>query len=92
MTRPIATARIDSRNRVTVPASVRQRLVVRPGDYLEFILDRDRVEVRRAKRSITDFYGTFASTTDLSREEARERAWAEATRRLVTDTADEEDR
>ena len=58
----MAIARITSKGQITVPREVRERLDVKPGDALEFVLDEhgQRAEVRPVRRpSIAEFRGLF---------------------------------
>lgn len=78
------TARITTKGQITVPKEVRQRLRVEPGDALEFEFHGERLEVRPVKRRrIEEFYGMFAGSSALGWEEARQRAWLSATKRLA---------
>lgn len=46
MTRRSST--ISSKGQVTVPRDVRNRLGLKPGDRIEFVLDKDRTTIRPA--------------------------------------------
>ena len=89
------TARITSKGQITVPKEVRERLGVKAGDALEFLVNDDAewAEVRPIRRrSIAEFRGIFrtdraaahrapSETSDWATQ--RDRAWREATKRLA---------
>lgn len=49
-------ARIGQRGRVTIPAEVRERLGLKPDDDVEFIVDDDRIILRRAAFTVKSVY------------------------------------
>jgi antitoxin PrlF len=70
-------AKITSKNQITVPREVRDRLGIGRGDQLEFVLEDSEVIVRpkqSRKRSFTEWGGAFlkrgerVSLEDVKRE------------------------
>ena len=60
----MASATVTSKGQITIPASVRQALQVKPGDRVEFIeVDTGRFEVVAVTHSITELKGMFGKTT-----------------------------
>jgi AbrB family looped-hinge helix DNA binding protein len=51
------TAKLTSRGQTTIPKSVREALRLQPGDRVEFILEGDRVVLRRAGADLTALDG-----------------------------------
>lgn len=68
-------ARLSSKSQIVVPAEVRRRLHLRPGDLLEITLEDDVVTLRKAAGSHTDELARCASKTwaGYAAELARER-------------------
>lgn len=74
---------VRSKGQVTVPAEIREALGLQEGDKVAFVLDEDRVELRRRGSVVAASAGVFKNrgrvrTAEELREEA-ERAIAEAT-------------
>ena len=54
----MATATVTSKGQVTIPKQVREFLRIRPGDMVEFIIDRDgQVLIRSASRDVGELKG-----------------------------------
>lgn len=54
----IATAKVSSRNQVSLPRGVRKALGIRPGDSVLFIVEDDQVRLVRRPPSLADYtYG-----------------------------------
>lgn len=51
------TSTLTSRGQTTIPKSIREALQLQPGDRVEFLLDDDRVILRRAGADLTDLDG-----------------------------------
>ncbi len=85
-------ATVTSKGQVTIPKKVRERLGLRPGDELEFIIEGDRVQIRPIHRyraadlpgllrgSRIPYAGADAEDEALARALAeKDRRWAEKT-------------
>lgn len=83
-------AKVTSKLQVTVPKAVADRVGIRPGDDLEWIVDGDAVRVRcgrdRGPLLVADRLKIFDEAT--ARQGARNRAW----RRVHGSTRGTEDR
>jgi AbrB family looped-hinge helix DNA binding protein len=67
------TARINSRNQVTLPAEIRRRLGVGPSDNIAFVVGEDEtVELHRARFDLESILGSIPAlpgeSLDLERE------------------------
>lgn len=51
------TSTLTSRGQTTIPKSIRDALHLQPGDRVEFILEEDRVILRRADADLTALDG-----------------------------------
>lgn len=51
------TSTLTSKGQTTIPKKIRERLRLQPGDRVEFILEGDRVVLRRAAADLTDLDG-----------------------------------
>ena len=82
--------RITSKGQVTVPAEVRRKLGVKPGETIVFRIREDRVELDRAPMSLEEAFG---SVSPLNRPEDFEAlgqaAWEEHAEKVL-DEMDEE--
>ena len=76
-------ARMTSKGQITVPKEVREWLRIKPGDVLEFVYDRDRVEVRAVRRRLAEFRGLFSTSGEGPFRQERRRAWTAQTKRLT---------
>ena len=76
----MAGSTITSKGQTTIPKAVRDRLNLRPGDRVEFIVEEDgRVVLVPATRRLADLYGVLprpAHTVSLDEMEAAIRAGA----------------
>lgn len=71
--------RINSKNRVTLPAAVRRRLGMSASDTVAFVLHDDgRVELRRAGLSLESVLGSIPALPGVSDDFDREIAEATA--------------
>ena len=43
------TARMTARGRITIPKAVRDRLGLKPGDFIDFVVGRDTVRIRKRR-------------------------------------------
>ncbi len=48
------TARLSSKSQIVIPAAIRRRLGLRPGDLLEIEQEGSRVVLRKVERSMLD--------------------------------------
>ncbi len=54
----MATATLTSKGQTTIPKEIRERLNLKPGDRIEFVVeDGDRVVLRPRNRSLDDLVG-----------------------------------
>lgn len=51
------TSTLTSKGQATIPKQIREVLRLQPGDRVEFILEGDRVVLRRAAADLTDLDG-----------------------------------
>jgi AbrB family looped-hinge helix DNA binding protein len=51
------TTRMAAKGRVTIPKTIRDRLGLKAGDEIDFVIDRDDVKIR--KRVATSAFGRF---------------------------------
>lgn len=73
----MATAKLSSKSQIVVPAAVRRKLGLRPGDTVEIDVEGDKATLRKAAASPTrqliecasDAWAGYAS--ELSRERSR---------------------
>jgi antitoxin PrlF len=71
----MAVAKLTSKGQVTIPMEVRQKLRLKPGDRIDFVLEKGgEVRVKALKRPITDLLGILkgAGRRPLSVEEMKE--------------------
>ncbi len=82
--------RLTSKGQVTVPAEVRRKLGVKPGETIVFRIREDRVELDRAPMSLEEAFG---SVPPLNRPEDFEalgrEAWEEHAQRVVDEVVGE---
>jgi len=45
----VYTSRIGKDGRITIPKAIRDRLGLKPGDEVEFVIEEGRVRIRRAQ-------------------------------------------
>lgn len=53
-------ATLSSKGQVTIPKAIRDRLKLRPGDRVAFVVQGDVVALEPVSESILDWYGTLA--------------------------------
>ena len=63
---------LTSKGQVTIPAEVRRRLGLHPGDHVGFIVDGDEVRLVRKERRIEAAFGICKTERSLSVEEMDE--------------------
>jgi len=84
------TRRMTSKGQVTVPAEVRRKLGVRPGDAIVFRILEDRVEIDRAAMTLDEAFG---SVEPLQRPEdfemLKQTAWEEHSEAVLHEMKDE---
>lgn len=49
MTRVLGVAKVHANNKLTIPGEVRDELEVADGDYLKFVLEGEKVVVRKVQ-------------------------------------------
>ena len=57
---------VTSKGQVTIPAEVRRRLGLHPGDHVGFIVDGDEVRLVRKERRIEAAFGICKTETSVS--------------------------
>ena len=62
-------ATLTSKGQVTIPAEVRRRLGLRPGDHIGFVIDGDEVRLVRKENNIEAAFGICKPDTSVSLEE-----------------------
>jgi antitoxin PrlF len=60
---------LTSKGQVTIPAEVRRRLGLRPGDHVGFVIDGDEVRLVRKETNIEAAFGICTTDTSVSLEE-----------------------
>ncbi|MDQ7794939.1 MAG: AbrB/MazE/SpoVT family DNA-binding domain-containing protein [bacterium] len=85
-------AKITSKGQVTIPAVVRRRMDLKPGDYLEFHLEQEmEVTIRPFRvRAIPELYGSLPATRTYPGDEAIKKEVAEAIARYRLEKGREE--
>lgn len=58
------TSTLTSKGQATIPKQIREALRLQPGDRVEFILEEDRVVLRRAGADLTDLDGLLDRSDD----------------------------
>jgi len=76
-------ARISKSGQVTIPAEIREKLGVKPGDVVLWRVDDDgKIEVERVKYKFEDLIGIFGPLPEgMTMDELITEAMAEATER-----------
>ncbi len=82
--------RITSKGQVTVPADVRRKLGVKPGETIVFRIREDRVELDRAPMSLEEAFGSVPPLNRPEDFEAQGQAAWEEHAEKVLDEMDEE--
>ena len=59
---------LTSKGQVTIPAAVRRRLGLHPGDHVGFIVDGDEVRLVRKEKRIEAAFGICKTETSVSIE------------------------
>lgn len=54
------TVTLSSKGQITIPKSIRERLRLKPGDQVSFVLRGDTVSLEPAAGSILEWYGALA--------------------------------
>ncbi len=71
------TAKISSKGQITLPASVRKRLNVKPGEYVRFVEDGEGVRILVAENGIEYLKGCVQVSEPQDFEQARRDALQE---------------
>jgi antitoxin PrlF len=66
------TSTLTTKGQVTIPADVRKRLGLHPGDRVAFIVDGDEVRLVRRENRIEAAFGICRPATSLSVEDMNE--------------------
>ena len=66
------TSTLTTKGQVTIPADVRRRLGLHPGDRVAFIVDGDEVRLVRRENRIEAAFGICRPETSLSVEDMNE--------------------
>jgi antitoxin PrlF len=75
---PIASAKVTSKGQITLPATLRERLGIKPGDRLDFEQGKDgRVEIVARTKTFADLRGIIKTDIRLT-DEQLEKAIADA--------------
>jgi antitoxin PrlF len=69
-------ARVSSKGQVTIPKPVRERLELKPGSQVAFVVRDDRVEVESVKGGILEWYGAISVEGPLDFKAIREQTMA----------------
>ena len=62
-------ATLTSKGQVTIPAEVRRRLGLQPGDHIGFVIDGDEVRLVRKENNIEAAFGICKPDASVSLEE-----------------------
>ena len=62
-------ATLTSKGQITIPAEVRRRLGLHPGDQVGFVLEGEEVRLVRKERNIEAAFGICKTDTSVSLEE-----------------------
>ena len=82
--------RITSKGQVTVPADVRKKLGIKPGETIVFRIREDRVELDRAPMSLEEAFGSVPPLNRPEDFEALSRAaWEEHAGKVVEEMDEE---
>ncbi len=82
--------RITSKGQVTVPADVRKKLGIKPGETIVFRIREDRVELDRAPMSLEEAFGSVPPLNRPEDFEALGRAaWDEHAGKVVGEMDEE---
>ncbi len=65
-------SRLTSKAQTVIPKAVREKLGLKPGDLLRYVVDKDRIVIEKVKNEAED--DPFATFTEWS-SEADERAY-----------------
>lgn len=68
------TVRISSKGQITLPASVRKTLNVKPGEYVRLVEDREGVRILVAENGIEYLKGSVSVNSPQDIEQARRKA------------------
>lgn len=70
MSRRRFTSRLTSRSRTIIPAAVRERLGVGPGDVLRYVETVDGILIEKARKREDDPFATFSEWATEADDEA----------------------
>jgi antitoxin PrlF len=68
----VQTSTLTTKGQVTIPADVRRRLGLHPGDHVAFIVDGDEVRLVRRERRIEAAFGICKANVSVTDEEMEE--------------------
>lgn len=87
----LAEAQVTSKGQITLPKAIRERMQLKKGSRVQFVMTETGIELRPAQaRSIMDWYGAGkgdagTAAPDRARKTAREAAAAEVVREMSGD-------
>ena len=73
MSRKTYTSKLSSKSQTVIPAAVREKLSVKPGDYVRFIETNEGILIEKARVIEDDPFATFSEWST----EADEKAYAD---------------
>lgn len=62
-------SRLTGKGQVTLPAKMRKQLSLRQGDAVEFMLEDDRIILRRKEKSIEAAFGLYKARKSVTLED-----------------------
>jgi antitoxin PrlF len=68
----VQTSTLTTKGQVTIPADVRRRLGLHPGDLVAFIVDGDEVRLVRREKRIEAAFGICKANVSVTDEEMEE--------------------
>ena len=63
---------VTSKGQVTIPAAVRRKLGIQPGDRIGFIEEADRVVIERCENRVEAAFGVLKASKTVSLEQMEE--------------------
>ena len=73
MSRKTYTSKLSSKSQTVIPAAVREKLSIKPGDYVRFIETNEGILIEKARVIEDDPFATFSEWST----EADEKAYAD---------------
>lgn len=63
------TSSVTTKGQVTIPAELREKLGIKPGDKVSFIAEDDHILVRRQDTAVESLFGVVKAKTGASLEQ-----------------------